>query len=90
MKCYIAGIRPNYVEIIKNKNERAMLSELRISAHELATECCKYMNIYELALLVILEICIGLNHLQCLYWINHLAFVKFCTMNLKCWILSVL
>ena len=36
MKLYRAGIRPYYVDILKNKNERAMLSKLRISAHKLA------------------------------------------------------
>ena len=42
MKLYRAGIRPYYVDILKNKNERAMLSKLRISAHKLAIEGGRY------------------------------------------------
>ena len=42
---YRAGIRPYCVDILKNKNERAMLSKLRISAHELAIEGDTYLNI---------------------------------------------
>ena len=45
MKLYRAGIRPNYVDILKNKNDKAMLSKLRISAHKLAMECGRYLNI---------------------------------------------
>ena len=45
MKLYRAGIRPYYVDILKNKNERAMLSKLRISAHKLAIEGGRYLNI---------------------------------------------
>ena len=45
MKLYRAGICPYYVDILKNKNERAMLSKLRISAHKLAIEGGKYLNI---------------------------------------------
>ena len=45
MKLYKAGIRPYYVDILKNKNERAMLSKLRISAHKLAIEGGRYLNI---------------------------------------------
>ena len=45
MKLYRASIRPYYVDILKNKNERAMLSKLRISAHKLAIEGGRYLNI---------------------------------------------
>ena len=45
MKLYRAGIRPCYVDILKNKNERAMLSKLRICAHKLAIEGGRYLNI---------------------------------------------
>ena len=45
MKLYGAGIHPYYVDILKNKNERAMLSKLRISAHKLAKEGGRYFNI---------------------------------------------
>ena len=45
MKLYRAGIRPYYVDILKNKNEIAMLSKLRISAHKLAIEGGRYLNI---------------------------------------------
>ena len=45
MKFYRAGIRPYYVDILKNKNERAMLNKLRISAHKLATGGGRYLNI---------------------------------------------
>ena len=38
MKFYRAGILPHYVDILKNKNERVMLSKLRISAQKLAIE----------------------------------------------------
>ena len=41
MKLYRAGIRPYYVDILKNKNERAM----RISAHKLAIDGGRYLNI---------------------------------------------
>ena len=42
---YLAGIHPYYVDILKNKNERAMLSKLRISAPKLAIEGGRYLNI---------------------------------------------
>ena len=45
MKLYRAGIRPYYVDILKNKNERAMLSKLHISAHKLAKKGGRYLNI---------------------------------------------
>ena len=45
MKLYRAGIRAYYVDVLKNKNERAMLSKLRISAHKLAIEGGSYLNI---------------------------------------------
>ena len=45
MKLYRAGIRPYYVDNLKNKNERAMLSKLRISAHKLAIEGGRFLNI---------------------------------------------
>ena len=45
MKLYRAGIRPYYVDILKNKNERAMLSKLRISAYKLAIEGGRYLII---------------------------------------------
>ena len=45
MNLYRAGIHPYYVDILKNKNKRAMLSELGISAHKLAIECGRYLNI---------------------------------------------
>ena len=38
-------MHPYYVDILKNKNERAMLSKLCISAHKLAIECGRYLNI---------------------------------------------
>ena len=38
MKFYRAGIRPNYVDTLKNRNQRAMLSKL-------AREGCRYMKI---------------------------------------------
>ena len=44
MKLYRAGIRP-YVDILKNKNERAKLSKLNISAYKLAIEGGRYLNI---------------------------------------------
>ena len=42
---YLVGIHPYYVDILKNKNERAMLSKLRISALKLAIEGGRYLNI---------------------------------------------
>ena len=45
MKLYRAGIRPFYVDILKIKNERAMISKLRICAHKLAIEGGSYLNI---------------------------------------------
>ena len=45
MKLYRAGIRPYYVDILENKNERAMLSKLRIGAHKLAIEGGRHLNI---------------------------------------------
>ena len=45
MKLYRAGIRPYYVDILKNKNERGMLSKLHISAHKLAIEGGRYLII---------------------------------------------
>ena len=45
MKLYRAGISPYYVDILKNKNESAMLSKLRISAHKHAIEGGRYLNI---------------------------------------------
>ena len=44
MKFYRAGIHPYYVDILKNKNERAMISKLRISAHKLAIEGGRYLK----------------------------------------------
>ena len=45
MKLYRAGIRPYYEDILKNKNERAMLSKLRISAHKHAIDGGRYLKI---------------------------------------------
>ena len=45
MKLYRAGIHTYYVDILKNKNERAMHSKLRISAHKLEIEGGRYLNI---------------------------------------------
>ena len=45
MKFYRSGTRPYYVDFLKNRAERAMLSKLRISAHKLAIEGGRYMNI---------------------------------------------
>ena len=45
MKLYRAGIRPYYVDVLKTTNERAILSKLRISAHKLAIEGGRYLNI---------------------------------------------
>ena len=45
MKLYRACIYIYYVDILKNKNERAMLSKLRISAHKLAIEGDRYLNV---------------------------------------------
>ena len=42
---YLKGIHPYYVDILKNKNERAMLSTLRISALKRAIEGGRYLNI---------------------------------------------
>ena len=42
---YLAGIYPYYLDILKNKNERDMLSKLRISALKLAIEGGRYLNI---------------------------------------------
>ena len=44
MKLYRAGILPYYLDILKNKNERAMLIKLRISAHKLAIGGGRYLN----------------------------------------------
>ena len=41
----LVNIRPYYVDILKNKNETAMLSKLRFSAHKLAIEGGRYLNI---------------------------------------------
>ena len=45
MKLYRACIHPYHVDVLKNKNERAMLSKLRISAHKLAVEGGRYLII---------------------------------------------
>ena len=45
MKFYRSGTRPYYVDFLKNRAETAMLSKLRISAHKLAIEGGRYMNI---------------------------------------------
>ena len=45
MKLYRACTRPYYVDILKNKNERTMISKIRISAHKLAIEDGRYLNI---------------------------------------------
>ena len=45
MKLYRAGIHPYYVDVLKTTNERAILSKLRISAHKLAIEGSRYLNI---------------------------------------------
>ena len=45
MKLYRAGIHTYFVDILKNKNEIAMLSKLRISAHKLAIDGGRYLNI---------------------------------------------
>ena len=45
MKFYRAGICPYYADTLKNNNDRAMLSKLRKSAHTLAIEGGKYLNI---------------------------------------------
>ena len=45
MKLYRAGIHPYYVDILKNKNARTMLSKLRISALKRAIEGGRYLNI---------------------------------------------
>ena len=45
MKCCREGIRLYHLGILKNKNERVMLSKLRISAYTLAIEGGRYVNI---------------------------------------------
>ena len=45
MKFYKSNSRPSYVDILKNKNERAMLSKMRVSAHKLAIESGRYTRI---------------------------------------------
>ena len=45
MKFYKSNSRPSYDDILKSKNERAMLSKTRISAHKLAIEIGRYTRI---------------------------------------------
>ena len=47
IELYRASIHPYYIDtcILKNKNERAMLSKLPYSAHKLEIEGGRYLNI---------------------------------------------
>ena len=44
MKFYRIGNRPKYIEFLKSKNERAMITKLRISAHKLRIEGGRYIS----------------------------------------------
>ena len=45
MKFYRIGNRPKYIDLLKSRNERAMITKLRISAHKLRIEGGRYINI---------------------------------------------
>ena len=45
MKFYRIGNRPKYIDLLKSRNERAMITKLRVSAYKLRIEEGRYNNI---------------------------------------------
>ena len=45
MKFYRIGNRPKYIDLLKSRNEKAMITKLRVSAHKLRIEGGRYINI---------------------------------------------
>ena len=45
MKFYRIGNRPKYIDLLKSRNERAMITKLRISGHKFTIEGGRYINI---------------------------------------------